>query len=105
MTGVIDAMVIDYQCIAPSVGFWTQCFHTKLISTMPITRIPGDTHIEFNEAAAREGAKEIVNVAIEAYKNRDPTKISIPNISSKVVAGFSLCLLYTSDAADDLLCV
>ena len=90
MTGVIDAMVIDYQCIAPSVGFWTQCFHTKLISTMPITRIPGDTHIEFNEAAAREGAKEIVNVAIEAYKNRDPTKISIPNISSKVVAGFSL---------------
>jgi len=90
MTGVIDAMVIDYQCIAPSVGFWTQCFHTKLISTMPITRIPGDTHIEFNEATAREGAKEIVNVAIEAYKNRDPTKISIPNISSKVVAGFSL---------------
>lgn len=90
MTGVVDVMVIDYQCIAPSVGFWTQCFHTKLISTMPITRIPGDTHIEFNEAAAREGANEIVRVAIEAYKNRDPTKISIPDISSKVVAGFSL---------------
>ncbi|HYA33237.1 MAG TPA: acetyl-CoA decarbonylase/synthase complex subunit alpha/beta [Candidatus Bathyarchaeia archaeon] len=90
MTGVVDVMVIDYQCIAPSVGFWTQCFHTKLISTMPITRIPGDTHIEFNEAAAREGAKEIVRIAIEAYKNRDPTKISIPDISSKVVAGFSL---------------
>ena len=90
MTGVVDVMVIDYQCIAPSVGFWTQCFHTKLISTMPITRIPGDTHIEFNEAAAREGAKEIVRVAIEAYNNRDPTKIFIPDISSKVVAGFSL---------------
>jgi carbon-monoxide dehydrogenase catalytic subunit/CO dehydrogenase/CO-methylating acetyl-CoA synthase complex beta subunit len=90
MTGVVDVMVIDYQCIAPSVGFWTQCFHTKLISTMPITRIPGDTHIEFNEAAAREGAREIVRVAIEAYKNRDPTKIAIPAISSKVVAGFSL---------------
>jgi carbon-monoxide dehydrogenase catalytic subunit/CO dehydrogenase/CO-methylating acetyl-CoA synthase complex beta subunit len=90
MTGVVDVMVIDYQCIAPSVGFWTQCFHTKLISTMPITRIPGDTHIEFNEAAAREGAREIVRVAIEAYKNRDPTKIAIPDISSKVVAGFSL---------------
>ncbi|MGZ4913988.1 MAG: acetyl-CoA decarbonylase/synthase complex subunit alpha/beta [Halobacteriota archaeon] len=90
MTGVVDAMVIDYQCIAPSVGFWTQCFHTKLISTMPITRIPGDTHIEFNEVAAREGAKEIARVAIEAYKNRDPSKISIPAITSKVVAGFSL---------------
>ena len=90
MTGVVDVMVIDYQCIAPSVGFWTQCFHTKLISTMPITRIPGDTHIEFNEAAAREGANEIVRVAIEAYNNRDPTKIFIPDISSKVVAGFSL---------------
>jgi acetyl-CoA synthase len=90
MTGVLDAMVIDYQCIAPSVGWWAQCFHTKLISTMPITRIPTDLHIEFTEAGASEAAREIVRTAIDAYKERIPTKIHIPEIKNKVVAGFSL---------------
>ncbi len=90
MTGVVDAMVIDYQCIAPSVGWWSQCFHTKLISTMPITRIPTDMHIEFTEAGAAEAAREIIQVAIDAYKQRIPTKIHIPQIKNKVVAGFSV---------------
>lgn len=89
-TGVLDAMVIDYQCIAPSVGWWSQCFHTRLISTQPITRIPGDTHIEFSETHAEEAAREIVMTAIEAFKKRDPSKIFIPDVKNKVVAGFSL---------------
>jgi acetyl-CoA synthase len=90
LTGVLDAIVVDYQCISPSLGYWSQCFHTKLISTMPITRIPTDTHIEFTEEGAGEAAKEIVKLAIDAYKNRDPSKINIPDIKNKVTAGFSL---------------
>jgi hypothetical protein len=90
MTGVLDAMVIDYQCIAPTAGWWAQCFHTKLISTMPITRIPTDLHIEFTESGAAEAAREIVRTAIDAYKQRNPALIHIPKFKNKVVAGFSL---------------
>lgn len=89
-TGVLDAMVIDYQCIAPSVGWWSQCFHTRLISTQPITRIPGDTHIEFSEEHAEEAAREIIMTAIDAYKKRDKSIINIPDVKNKVIAGFSL---------------
>lgn len=89
-TGAIDAMVVDYQCIAPSVGWWANCFHTQLISTQPITRIPGDMHIEFNEAHAAECAREVLGVAIDTYKQRDPSLVDIPDVKSKVVAGFSL---------------
>jgi acetyl-CoA synthase len=89
-TGVLDAMVIDYQCIAPSVGWWAQCFHTRLVSTQPITRIPGDTHIEFTEEGAEEAARQIIKTAIDAYSNRDNSIIHIPEIKNKVVAGFSL---------------
>lgn len=89
-TGVLDAMIIDYQCIAPSVGWWSQCFHTRLISTQPITRIPGDTHIEFSEEHAEEAAREIIMTAIDAYKKRDPSIIDIPDVKNKVVAGFSV---------------
>lgn len=90
LTGAIDAIVVDYQCIAPSVGWWAQCFHTKLISTMPITRIPTDTHIEFSEENAQEAAKEIVRIAIDAFKKRDKSKIHIPEFKNDVIAGFSL---------------
>jgi acetyl-CoA synthase len=90
MTGVLDAMVIDYQCIAPTAGWWAQCFHTRLISTMPITRIPTDLHIEFTESGATEAAREIVMTAIEAYKQRNPALINIPKFKNDVVAGFSL---------------
>jgi len=89
-TGALDAMVVDYQCIAPSLGWWSQCFHTQLISTQPITRIPGDMHIEFSEAHAEEAAREIVKVAIDAFNNRDPGLINIPDVKNKVIAGFSL---------------
>ena len=88
-TGAIDAMIIDYQCIAPSVGWWARCYHTQLISTQPITRIPGDMHIEFSESHAEECAREIVKVAIEAYGDRDLDLIHIPQIKNKVIAGFS----------------
>jgi acetyl-CoA synthase len=89
-TGVLDAMIIDYQCIAPSVGWWSQCFHTRLISTQPITRIPGDTHIEFTEAGAEEAARQILMTAVDAYGHRNKDAIHIPDITNKVVAGFSL---------------
>jgi acetyl-CoA synthase len=90
LTGVLDAIVVDYQCISPSLGYWSQCFHTRLISTMPITRIPTDTHIEFTEESASEAAKEIIKEAINAYKMRDPSKVFIPEFKNKVTAGFSL---------------
>jgi acetyl-CoA synthase len=90
LTGVLDAIVVDYQCISPSLGYWSQCFHTRLISTMPITRIPTDTHIEFTEEGAMDSAKEIIKIAIAAYKKRDPSKVFIPEFKNKVTAGFSL---------------
>lgn len=89
LTGALDAMVVDYQCIMPSLASVAECFHTKLITTMPITKIPGATHIEFREEEAREKAREILRLAIEAFKKRDPAKVRIPNYAPKAYAGFS----------------
>jgi acetyl-CoA synthase len=90
LTGLVDAMVVDYQCIMPAVSVVAQCYHTTLISTQPITRIPGDVHIEFNEKTAKQSAREIIRLAIEAYKKRDKSKIRKAKLKQKVVAGFSV---------------
>ena len=88
-TGALDAMVVDYQCIMPSLGTLAECFHTKLITTMPIAKIPGAVHIEFHEDKAVQAAREIIRLGIEAFKKRDPQKVHIPDQQSTLMAGFS----------------
>lgn len=90
MTGAMDAMVVDVQCIMPSLRSAAECFHTKIVTTMPIMKIPGSYHFAFDEHNAINSAKEIIRLAIEAFKNRDASKVSIPEIKNTVVAGFSL---------------
>lgn len=89
ITGVIDAMVVDYQCVVPSLANLMECYHTKLITTMPIAKIAGAEHMELNEENARECAKDIIKSAIEAYGKRRPEKINIPDNKCTSIAGFS----------------
>ncbi len=89
-TGVVDAMVVDVQCIMPSLAEIVSCYHTKLITTMSIAKVPGAEHIPFEIDKVDEAGAQIVRLAIEAYKNRDRSKIQIPEEKSKVMAGFSI---------------
>jgi carbon-monoxide dehydrogenase catalytic subunit len=89
VTGALDAMVVDYQCIMPSLAALAECFHTRLITTMSIAKIPGATHIEFSEETGRQAAAEIIRLAIAAFKRRDPKKVNIPAYQREVMAGFS----------------
>ncbi|MHB8156179.1 MAG: anaerobic carbon-monoxide dehydrogenase catalytic subunit, partial [Desulfocucumaceae bacterium] len=93
-TGAIDAMVVDVQCIMPSLRTAAECFHTRIITTSPITKIPGSYHIDFQTSKALDNAKTAVRLAIDAFKLRDPQKIHVPKIVNKVVAGWSLEALY-----------
>jgi len=89
LTGALDAMVVDYQCIMPSLANIAECFHTQLITTMSIAKIPKAVHIEFHEANARESARKIILAAVDAFKKRDPKKINIPTATSTAIVGFS----------------
>lgn len=90
MTGAVDAMVVDIQCIMPGIQAVSECFHTRVITTMPSVKIPGAYHVDFDDARAMEKAREVIEIALGAYKERSKEKINIPNVKNKVVAGFSL---------------
>ncbi|ADL52297.1 anaerobic carbon-monoxide dehydrogenase catalytic subunit [Clostridium cellulovorans] len=89
-TGVVDAMVVDYQCIMPSLVDVADCYHTKVITTSEKARIPGAQHIEFQPQKADEIAREIVKNAIENYPARTKDKIKIPSEKMDGIVGFSL---------------
>lgn len=88
VTGAVDAMVVDVQCIMESLPDIAQCYHTKIITTSPKAKITGATHVEFDEHHALERAKDILRMAIEAYTRRGKN-IMIPEGKTDLVAGFS----------------
>jgi carbon-monoxide dehydrogenase catalytic subunit len=88
VTGAVDAMVVDIQCIMQSLPDIAQCYHTKIITTSPKAKIPGAFHIEFDEHNAMETAKTIVKAAIDNFPNRGGN-IDIPDEQADLVAGFS----------------
>lgn len=91
MTGCLDAMVVDVQCIMPAVKHLCDCYGTELITTSNISKMPGSNHFDFNEATAMEDAKKVIQLAIESYKkNRASKDIKIPPYKSQVVGGFSM---------------
>jgi anaerobic carbon-monoxide dehydrogenase catalytic subunit len=90
ITGALDAMVVDVQCIMENLANVAKCYHTKLITTNTRCKIAsGDTiHIQFDEHHALEDAKRIVRTAIDNFANRG-AEILIPKDKEKMVVGFS----------------
>lgn len=90
LSGLLDAMILDYQCFMPSLSTLARCTHTKIISTEEVARLVGDTHIEFTPERARDSAREVLRMALDAYKHRGKI-IRLPTVKgSRVMAGFSL---------------
>ncbi len=89
MTGAVEAMVVDVQCIMQALVGLAANFHTKIITTSPKVKIKGATHIEFDEHHALTVAKQILKTAIDNYKNRDDSKTHIPHIQEDLIPGFS----------------
>lgn len=87
LTGAVEAMVVDVQCIMQALVGLAQNFHTKIITTSPKVKITGATHIEFDEHRALTIAKDILRHAIDNYENRGETRI--PDVREDLVPGFS----------------
>jgi len=87
LTGSVEAMVVDVQCIMQALVELASHFHTKIITTSSKVKITGATHIEFDEQHALTTAKDILKLAIDNYKNRG--EVQIPNEVSDLIPGFS----------------
>jgi len=92
-TGAVDLMLVDVQCIMPSLQEHSNRYHTKLITTSKKARIQGAAHIQFHEENAFDIAKQIVKEAIENFPNRQET--DIPKHKTDLVAGFTVENIFT----------
>jgi len=89
VTGAVEAMVVDVQCIMQGLASVATCYHTKIITTDPRAKMTGATFMKFEEENAVESAKAIVRAAIDNFPNRKKDKVSIPQDKQDIIAGFS----------------
>jgi len=87
LTGAVEAMVVDVQCIMQALVTLSGNFHTKIITTSPKVKLKGATHIEFDEKHALTIAKNILKQAIDNYANRG--EVHIPDYKNSLIPGFS----------------
>jgi anaerobic carbon-monoxide dehydrogenase catalytic subunit len=89
-TGAVEVMVVDYQCIFPSLTNTAACYHTKVVTTSPKARISGGHYYEITPENSYDQAKKIVQLAVDNYPNRDQKRVFIPDKPVEAMVGFSV---------------
>jgi carbon-monoxide dehydrogenase catalytic subunit len=89
LTGAVEMMIVDVQCVMPSLPEVMKCFHTKLVSTSEIAQTFNAEQINFEVEKGYEDASKLIRQAIDNFANRDPQRVRIPKESMDLVAGFS----------------
>ena len=90
LTGMVEAMVVDVQCIMPAIGELSKKYHTKIITTTSKGRMKDAIHIEYDEHHALDLAKKVVRLAIDNFPNRKKELVSPANVRpADMIAGFS----------------
>jgi carbon-monoxide dehydrogenase catalytic subunit len=88
VTGAVDAMTVDIQCIKQDLHKVAGCYDTVFITTNYRAKIEGAEHVELDEHDPMKCTDEIVIKAISRFKNRS-MPIEIPQKTARGVHGFS----------------
>lgn len=89
ITGAAELIIVDYQCIMPSLVQVGNCYHTKMVTTADKARFTGAEHVKFEMHNGVSQARTVVRMAIERFPLRDPARVEIPQGPVDIVTGFS----------------
>ncbi len=89
VTGAVELIVADYQCIMPSLVTAGNCYHTKMVTTADKARFTGAEHVPFDMQNASHQARNLVQTAIEGFSRRDSSRVEIPQGPMEITTGFS----------------
>ncbi|MBI5519325.1 MAG: anaerobic carbon-monoxide dehydrogenase catalytic subunit [Desulfovibrio sp.] len=89
LTGAVEAIVVDYQCIMPSLVQISHCYHTRFFDTAQKARFTGAEHCDIHPHNALAQAKKIVSAAVEGFARRDKARVLIPGEPVDIMTGFS----------------
>ena len=102
VTGAVDAMAVDVQCIKQGLAKVADCYGTKLFTTNPRCHIEGVEHIEFEEHDPKKCTDEIVIRAITGSRT-GPQPSRSRKLKILVFTGFPMNISTTCSAVPSVL--
>ncbi|MBM4275020.1 MAG: anaerobic carbon-monoxide dehydrogenase catalytic subunit [Deltaproteobacteria bacterium] len=90
LTGAVEAMVVDYQCIMPSLGDLASCYHTLFFTTSGKAKFPKAAPLTFTPETGEALGRQIVAQAVENFARRQQVRVFIPVAPVAQVTGFSV---------------
>lgn len=89
VTGAVELIVVDYQCIMPSLVQVGKCYHTGMVTTADKAKFTGAEHVKFEMHNGMEQARKVVRMAIDRYGMRNQDRVEIPAEPVDIMTGFS----------------
>jgi carbon-monoxide dehydrogenase catalytic subunit len=94
-TGAVDLVMMDLNCSIPGMKLAADKFHTKLVSVSHVLRMDGvSENLDYKPEKVKSQAVQLIEMAIESYKNRGKVNgshknanVHIPPYKSEVIAG------------------
>ncbi len=89
-TGAVDVFACDMNCTVPTAGEYAEKYGATIIPVTKLVRIPGvERNIDYRPEEAEEQAREIIEIAIENFKNRKGEPTYVPDQKQEIITGFS----------------
>ena len=90
VTGAVEMMIVDVQCVMPGLIDVAKNYHTEIVSTTDMAKTIGALHMTVGDSEPLAAAKSIVRRAIDNFNKRDKSKVKIPADKEQLIAGFSV---------------
>ncbi|MGM0493719.1 MAG: anaerobic carbon-monoxide dehydrogenase catalytic subunit [Armatimonadota bacterium] len=89
-TGGVDVFAMDMNCSVPSLGEIADRYNTKLVAVSELIGVPG-THerVEYEPEKAAEQAQQLIDMAIDNFKERKGKKTNPVEKRQEIMTGFS----------------
>jgi len=89
-TGAVDALVADMNCTPPTTQMYAEKYGGRVIAVTDLVDMPGlEDKIIFDPEKAENQALEIIEMAIENFKEREKEDTNVPKNTQEIITGFS----------------
>lgn len=93
VTGAVEVMMVDVQCVMPALQEVAACFHTKLVTTSAKGRFPGVMHIQFESSIRQVKRRSLRNTAAATT---GPARGPLPASSTPMMQSYPRALYFRS---------
>ena len=95
MTGAVEVMLVDMQCVFPALTELQKCFHTKVVSHQRQGRSsPTPCTSSSTKTTRWRRPRRSSAWPSRTIPHRDPAKVNIPKAEERLVAGFTTEVIF-----------